>query len=88
MMRSVRTTVTLDPDARDLLERAMRERGLSFKQALNYAVRRGLGAPTGPADSYTTPRQMGPARVDLVKAVGLADQFEDEALARRVSEGR
>jgi hypothetical protein len=35
----VRTTVTLDADTEALLRRRMRERGLSFKQALNDAIR-------------------------------------------------
>jgi len=37
--------VTLDPDVELLLRRAMEERGLSFKQAVNEAIRAGLGAP-------------------------------------------
>ena len=37
----MRTTVTLDPDVEALLRRAMRERGASFKQVLNDAVRDG-----------------------------------------------
>ena len=88
MMQAMRTTVTLDPDTRLLVERAMRERGLSFKEAVNEAIRSGLG-PVEPADrSYTMSRSLGPARVDLVKALGLAGDLEDEALARRVAEGR
>ena len=38
----VRTTVTLDADTERLLRSAMRERNLSFKAALNDAIRRGL----------------------------------------------
>lgn len=38
----MRTTVTLDADTERLLRSAMRERNLSFKAALNDAVRRGL----------------------------------------------
>jgi hypothetical protein len=38
----MRTTVTLDPDVERLVKDAMRERGLSFKQALNEALRRDL----------------------------------------------
>jgi hypothetical protein len=82
----VRTTVTLDPDTRMLVERAMRERGLSFKDAVNEAIRAGLAAPG--ARTYTTPRDLGPARVDLTKALQIAGQLEDEALARRLAEGR
>jgi hypothetical protein len=85
----VRTTVTLDPDTRLLVERVMRERGLTFKEAVNAAIRAGLGnqADRTPR-AFTVPRELGPARVDLTKALGLAGQLEDDALARRFSEGR
>jgi hypothetical protein len=84
----MRTTVTLDPDTRVLVERAMRERGLSFKEAVNEAIRAGLGAKGSAPRTYTTPRHLGPARVDLTKALGLAAELEDDALARRLAEGR
>ena len=38
----MRTTVTLDPDVEAKLKATMRERGVSFKAALNDAVRVGL----------------------------------------------
>ena len=88
MMRAVRTTVTLDPDTRLLVERAMRERGLSFKEAVNEAIRAGLGRPPGEPPSFTVARDLGPARVDLTKALRLAGELEDDALARRLAEGR
>jgi hypothetical protein len=84
----MRTTVTLDPDTRLLVERLMRERGLTFKQAVNAAIRAGLGEQAEPQRSYTTPRRLGPARVDLTKALAVAGQLEDDALAGRLSEGR
>ena len=84
----MRTTVTLDPDTRLLVERAMRERGLSFKEAVNEAIRAGLGAPASSPRSYTTPRDLGPPRVDLTQALRLAAELEDDALARRLAEGR
>jgi hypothetical protein len=84
----VRTTVTLDPDTRLLVERAMRERGLSFKEAVNQAIRSGLGGADAERRPYTTPRELGPARVDLTKALGVAADLEDAALARRLLEGR
>jgi hypothetical protein len=83
----MRTTVTLDPDTRLLVERAMRERGLSFKDVVNDAIRAGLGGPTR-ARTYTTQRDLGPARVDLTRALQVAAQLEDDALARRLAEGR
>ena len=70
-----------------LVERAMRERGLSFKEAVNEGIRAGLGG-SRTADTYTTPRALGPARVDVTKALQLAAGLEDEALARRAAEGR
>jgi hypothetical protein len=84
----MRTTVTLDPDTRLLVERAMRERGLSFKEAVNYAIRAGLGGSTPSSETYTTPRKLGPARVDLTKALRLAADLEDDEIARRLAEGR
>ncbi len=83
----MRTTVTLDADTRLLIERSMRERGLSFKEAINEAVRAGLSPPR-PLGSYTKSRTLGPARIDLTKALELAGRLEDEAVARRLTEGR
>ncbi len=45
----MRTTVTLDADTERLLRSAMRERDVSFKAALNDAIRRGLRKSTGSA---------------------------------------
>jgi hypothetical protein len=66
----------------------MRERGLSFKDAVNEAIRAGLGPAGRGAGHYTTPRTLGPPRVDVTKALSIAGELEDEALARRLSEGR
>lgn len=43
----MRTTVTLEPDVEALVQAAMKERGISFREALNSAVRAGLtqGSP-------------------------------------------
>lgn len=56
MMPSVRTTVTLDADTERLLRSAMRERNVSFKAALNDAIRRGLRphAASGAEPRFTT----------------------------------
>ena len=86
-MQKVRTTITLDPDTRLLVERAMHERGLSFKEAVNEAIRTGLGARTS-RRTYTTPRKLGPASVELTHALRLAADLEDDALARRLAERR
>jgi hypothetical protein len=84
----MRTTVTLDPDTRVLVERAMRERGLTFKEAVNAAIRAGLGEAREQGRRFTSPRELGPARVDLTKALDIAGGIEDDVLARRLAEGR
>lgn len=84
----MRTTITLDPDVRLLVEKAMRERGISFKQAVNEAVRGGLAPSPEGHRAYTTPRSLGPARVDLTKALRIAADLEDDELSRRLVEGR
>jgi hypothetical protein len=84
----MRTTITLDPDTRLLIERAMRERGLSFKEAVNDAIRAGLAPGVRGEHRYTTPRGLGPPRFDLTKALTLAGDLEDDALVRRLTEGR
>lgn len=78
----MRTTVTLDPDTRLLVEQLMRERDLSFKEAVNTAIRRGL-AEGGERRSPTVPRALG-ARVDLTKALDLADELADEEIAAKL----
>ena len=52
----MRTTVTLEADTERLLRGAMRERNVSFKVALNDAIRRGLRtrAGSGAEPRFTT----------------------------------
>ena len=52
---SVRTTVTLDADTERLLRAAMRERNLTFKAALNAAIRQGLGKHAPAAEPRFAP---------------------------------
>ena len=66
----------------------MSERELSFKEAVNTAIRAGLAQPQDPQARYTQPRALGPARVDLTHAIEIAGRLEDEELVRRLSEGR
>jgi hypothetical protein len=82
----MRTTVTLEPDVEALLKRLMRERSLSFKDALNHAVRAGLAAPPGTAPARTPTFAMGfePA-IPWDKALRLAAELEDEELVRRLA---
>ncbi len=83
----MRTTVTLDPDVEVLVRRAMRERGISFKEALNQAVRFGIGGP--PSKSQERFRQktyrLG-FRPDFRwdKALVIAEAMEDEERVRKL----
>jgi len=83
----MRTTVTLDPDADAYIRRLMRERGLTFKQGLTEAIRAGA-APSPARAAYTQARPLGPPKVDLTKALRLAAELEDDAVARKLAERR
>lgn len=82
-----RTTVTIDADVDALLKTAMRERGLSFKEALNQSIRGGLSgsAPARKAPKFKMKTyRMGTPRVDLTKALRLAAEMEDEEILRKM----
>jgi hypothetical protein len=83
----MRTTVTLDDDAASLLRRRMREQGISFKQALNDAVRQAYGAPADDARFETPVFDMGVPTVDLDRALQLLAELEDEELIAKYRRG-
>ena len=63
----------------------MRERQVSFKDALNQAVRSGL-ATRAPSAPFRTPTfRMGEPIVPLDKALRLAAELEDEELIRKLA---
>jgi hypothetical protein len=76
----MRTTITLEPDVEALLKRTMRERGLTFKEAVNDAVRAGLAKPAQDVPPFKQRAfHMGKPLVDLTKALALADELDDIA---------
>jgi ribbon-helix-helix CopG family protein len=82
----MRTTVTLDPDVAAKLKALARERRISFKQALNTAVRAGLGRERGATrrfKQYSQPMALRPG-FNLDKALHIAAALEDEELARKL----
>jgi hypothetical protein len=85
----MRTTVTLDPDVEARLREIARDRGISFKEALNTAIRAGL-LVTRQAREYRTPsRPLGlRAGVGLDKALQLAADLEDEEITHELERGR
>lgn len=83
----MRTTVTLDSDAEQIIRRRMAAKGVSFKRALNDAIREGGGAGADLQFS-TTAVQMGEPLVDLTQAGRVAGDLEDAELVRKLREGR
>lgn len=82
----MRTTVTLDPDVVAALQRAVRERGTSFKAVLNDAVRRGLSGQPDRRRYRTPSRDMGLRDgVDIDKALALAAADEDAETLRKLA---
>jgi hypothetical protein len=82
----MRTTVTLDPDVAAKLKEAARNQGISFKEALNSNVRRGLEGRSADRRRYRVPtRRLGPRPgVDLDKALSLTGELEDAETLRKL----
>lgn len=78
--------MTLDPDLAAKLKAVARERGISFKHALNSAVRAGLGGErrgTRVFKQYAQPMGLR-AGFNLDKALQLAAALDDEEMVRRL----
>lgn len=80
----MRTTITLDPDVVAMVRKLMRERGLSFKEAVNQALRAGLAGNQRPRFRTAT-HDMGEPAIPLDKALRLAGELEDEELLRKLA---
>lgn len=78
----MRTTVTLDPDVAQAINRLMHDRRLSFKAAINEAVRRGLGPPR--EQFVTQTASLGRPNIDLDDALQIAAEMEDAALVAKI----
>lgn len=83
----VRTTVTLDPDTEQIIRRRMRERGVSFKEALNDAIRSGVSDAAARSPFRTETAPMGESAVNLDRALQVAADLEDDELLRRMRSG-
>jgi hypothetical protein len=83
----MRTTVTLDPDLAAKLRALARERGVSFKEAMNNALRRGLApgdaGSRGPYRLASRPLGLRPG-VDIEHALRLAGELEDAETIRKL----
>ena len=79
----MRTTVTLDDDVLQIVRRRMSQQQVSFKVALNGAIRDGAASRRGPKEFRTQVADLGVPTVNLDRALQLAGELEDEELIRR-----
>jgi hypothetical protein len=88
----MRTTVTLDSDVEALLRCAIRQRGESFKEVLNTAIRDGLQPAKrikpGPFKQKTFGLGGVSRGINFDKALALADALEDAEQVRRLKLGK
>lgn len=82
----MRTTLTLDDDLAGLLKQRARELGVPFKEAVNCAIRDGLGeaaAASHPAPEIISHSFGFRPGIDLDKLGQLADELEAEEYAAK-----
>ena len=91
----VREAVVTAPEAwprtftlKELVRRTMHERGVSFKDAVNDAIRAGLSSPSRRSGYELEPRHLGHAAVPLTKALRLAAEMEDDEIIRKLAVGK
>ena len=83
----MRTTVTLDPDVAAALKDWAAQRGMSFKEALNSALRSGLASSAPAARPYAVPSRSLGLRdgLDVDKALQMAARLEDDEVVRELA---
>ncbi len=72
----MRTTLTIDPDVAARLAEVQRETGVSFKEAVNQALRRGLGGAEAGGAEYRMP----------VRALGVRDGVDVDRIRDHLAE--
>jgi len=86
----MRTTLTIDDDLASCLRKESLHKGMSFKEIVNMALRRGLASAheVAPAQRVVTrPHDYGfKPGIDLDKLNQLADELEAEEFIARVAE--
>ena len=80
----MRTTVTLDADVQALVETAMRERGINFKQAVNDAIRAGLAPRRRSRFKQRTFALGVRPEIDYDTVMHLVAALEDEEIIRKL----
>lgn len=89
----MRTTVTLDPDVAASLKEFSHQSRMSFKDALNTVLRRGLAAQAPAARKgrrFVVEPHDGALKpgLDLARLNQIADQLETEAFVAKALRGR
>lgn len=83
--------MTLDPDVAAKLKETAREAGVSFKEALNTSVRRGLERGAAKPQPYRLPPGQpleAKPGINLDKALQLAGELEDAETIRKLRLGK
>ena len=84
----MRTTVTLDRDVEALIQTAMRERGISFKEAVNEAIRAGLaGTRAGTFRQRSFSMGFRP-EISYDRALEIAGALEDQEILHKLALGQ
>lgn len=83
-----RTTITLTAEADALVRKAMRERGLSFRDTVNEAVVRALAPVPQQGQRYELPTFTLATRVPLDDITGLLGQLDDDEFLRKRETGK
>jgi len=84
----MRTTLTLDPDVADRLAEEMRTRGISFKQAVNDALRAALAPEMKRRPYKLQPLHLGEPLVSLEHTNRVVELLEDGELREKLRQGR
>ena len=88
----MRTTLTIDDDVMDRLKREAKRGRVSFKTAVNQALRLGIDRlqPTARRRAFrqSTFRMGYPPGSHFDKALQLAARLDDEEIARKLAMGR
>lgn len=87
----MRTTVDIEPTLLKRLRDEAHRRGIPFKELLTTVIRRGLDDRREPARRFRTPTfAMGDPepRVDLRKALRVAESLQDDVIVDRLHRSR
>lgn len=82
-----RTTITLTSEAEAAIQNMMRERAISFKEAVNTAILDGAPAPAQSTPFRTKTYNLG-ARVPLDQATTLVGELDDIEFLRKRDMGK